>query len=53
MSDKTDNTNKLTSIAISKANYERLKRLGYTGDTFNTVLGNILDEIYQGKEQED
>lgn len=50
MSDKTDNSNnKLTSIAISKENYERLKKLGYTGMSFNTVLSSILDDIYQEK----
>jgi len=49
MSDNTNNKNKLTSISISKENYLRLKKLGYTGDTFNTVLGKILDDIYNSK----
>lgn len=43
----------LTSIAISKDNYSRLRQLGYTGQTFNDVLGKILDDIYQSKELDD
>lgn len=29
---------KLTTISLSKLNYEKLKRLGCTGESFNDVL---------------
>lgn len=34
-------TNKL--ISVSGKNYTRLKRLGFTGDSFNDVISQILD----------
>ena len=34
---------KLTTIAISRDNYERLRELGKTGDSFNNVLTSLLD----------
>ena len=37
-----EQTNKLTTIAISHKNYSILKRLGQTGDSFNDVLGRLL-----------
>lgn len=43
MSDKFYQSNKLTSISLSKENYEKLKRLGYTGESFNDVLNRILE----------
>lgn len=43
MSDKFNVSNKLTSISLSKENYEKLKRLGYTGESFNTVLSRLLE----------
>jgi predicted CopG family antitoxin len=35
----------LTTISISKENYEKLKILGYTGESFNDVLGRILERV--------
>jgi len=32
----------LTTISISKSNYEILKNLGKTGDSFNDVLTRLL-----------
>ena len=56
MSDKSNKTkskdNKLTSISISKKNYSRLRELGYCGQTFNSLMTQILDDIYATKEQE-
>jgi len=37
--------NKLTTITIRQNNYERLRNLGKTGETFNDVLGRVLDQI--------
>lgn len=51
--ESNDSNDKLTTISISKFNYDRLKSLGYTSESFNTVLGRILDDIYSLKDQED
>jgi hypothetical protein len=40
--DVENNNNKLTTIAISRENYFKLKNLGQTGDSFNDVLTMIL-----------
>lgn len=42
--------NKLTTITIRQNNYERLKNLGKTGETFNDVLSRVLDQI-EGKQR--
>ncbi len=31
-------------IAVDATNYDRLRKLGYTGQSFNDVLGRVLDE---------
>jgi len=36
------NAKNLTTISISKSNYEILKNLGKTGDSFNDVLTRLL-----------
>ena len=33
-----------TSISLSKENYEKLRRLGFAGESFNDVLTRILDK---------
>jgi predicted CopG family antitoxin len=38
-------SHKLTTIAISKENYDKLKRLGYTADSFNDVISRILQNV--------
>ena len=35
-------TNGLTTIAVSYENYQALKQLGRTGDTFNDVVSQLL-----------
>jgi predicted CopG family antitoxin len=35
-------TNGLTTIAVSYENYQALKELGRTGDTFNDVVSQLL-----------
>ncbi len=37
-----NNTRKLTTIAISLENYNALKELGRTGESFNDVLTELL-----------
>lgn len=34
-----------TSISISKENYEKLRMLGYTGQSFNDVIGRLLEKV--------
>ena len=44
--DKYDDSNdKLKTIIISKKNYDRLKELGFCGDSFNTVIGRLLEKV--------
>jgi predicted CopG family antitoxin len=38
-------THGLTTIAISYKNYEVLKELGKTGDSFNDVVSRLLNNI--------
>jgi predicted CopG family antitoxin len=33
---------KLHTIAIDKQNYEALRNLGYTGESFNTVINRLI-----------
>jgi predicted CopG family antitoxin len=39
---KETETKKLTTISISKKNYCILKKMGFTGESFNDVLDRIL-----------
>ena len=38
-----DNSHKLTTISITRENYQALKELGKTGDSFNDVLTKLLE----------
>jgi len=38
------NSNKLTTISISKENYEKLKKLGCNSESFNDVLNRLLEK---------
>lgn len=42
--DKHDN-DKLKTIVLSKQNYDKLKALGFCGDSFNTVVGRLLEKV--------
>jgi predicted CopG family antitoxin len=45
MNDKLENeieARKLTTISVSKENYCILKKMGFTGESFNDVLERIL-----------
>lgn len=35
--------NRFTTISIDRDNYKILKRLGYMGESFNTVLDRLLE----------
>ena len=45
--------NRLTTITIRKNNYERLRNLGKTGESFNDVLTRILDQIKEDNRNDD
>ncbi len=34
----------LKMIAVDTENYDRLRKLGFAGESFNDVLGRVLDE---------
>ena len=36
---------KLKTIVLSQENYDKLKRLGYTSESFNTVIGRLLANV--------
>jgi predicted CopG family antitoxin len=33
------------TIVVSQKNYNRLKDLGFGGDSFNTIVGRLLDKV--------
>jgi len=36
---------KLKTIVLSQENYDKLKRLGYTLESFNDVLNRLLENV--------
>jgi predicted CopG family antitoxin len=34
-----------TTISLSKKNYDKLKELGFTGESFDTVVGRLLERL--------
>jgi hypothetical protein len=38
-----------TTITLSKENYERLKKLGTFGESFDDVLGRVLGKVKEAK----
>jgi predicted CopG family antitoxin len=36
--------NKLKTIVISETNYNKLKMLGYAGDSFNDIISRLLEK---------
>jgi predicted CopG family antitoxin len=34
-----------TTISLSKKNYQKLKELGYTGESFDTVVSRLLEKL--------
>lgn len=49
--DKTNSNNRLRKrlkmISVDEANYNKLKQLGHVPDSFNTVVGRLIQEHYQ------
>lgn len=39
--------NTLKTIVVSQKNYNRLKDLGFGGDSFNTIVGRLLDRLQE------
>lgn len=42
---ETYDKNVLKTIVLSQRNYNRLKDLGFGGDSFNTIVGRLLDRL--------
>ena len=39
--------NTIKTIALSKQNYDKLKELGFTGESFNTVVGRLIEKAQE------
>jgi predicted CopG family antitoxin len=37
--------NTIKTIALSKQNYDKLKQLGFGGDSFNTIVGRLIEKV--------
>jgi predicted CopG family antitoxin len=37
--------NTIKTIASSKQNYDKLKKFGFAGESFNTVVGRLLEKL--------
>jgi predicted CopG family antitoxin len=46
---ETYDKNTLKTIVVSQRNYNRLKDLGFGGDSFNTIVGRLLDRVESGQ----
>jgi predicted CopG family antitoxin len=42
--------NKLKTIVLSEKNYNRLKILGYTSESFNDVLNRLLENVKEDRQ---
>ena len=42
---KQVNDHDRTTITLSRENYQKLKRLGYTAESFDTVIGRLLANV--------
>ena len=43
--------NRYTTITLERRNYERLQRLGRVPESFNDVIGRLLDQAEAEKER--
>jgi len=39
--------NTIKTIALPKQNYDKLKELGFTGESFNTVVGRLIEKVQE------
>ena len=46
---KLSEVHERTTISLSKENYDKLKRLGYTADSFNDVLSRLLADVKENR----
>ncbi|HZA70162.1 MAG TPA: antitoxin VapB family protein [Nitrososphaeraceae archaeon] len=37
--------NKIKTIAVKQDTYDRLKELGFTGDSFNDVIERLIEKV--------
>jgi predicted CopG family antitoxin len=37
--------NTIKTIALSKQNYDKLKQLGFGGDSFDTIVGKLIEKV--------
>lgn len=44
LSHEQHDTNR-TTISLSKKNYDKLKELGFAGESFDTVIGRLLEKV--------
>ena len=42
---------KLTTISVDRENYERLQKLGTVPESFNDVIGRLLDQAEKDTEK--
>lgn len=42
---------KLTTVSVDRRNYERLQKLGKVPETFNTIIGRLLDHAEKEMEK--
>lgn len=47
---KNENNSKQKTVVLSKQNYDKLKDLGFTGDSFNTVMGRLLERLEEDED---
>ena len=47
--DHYDENDKIKTIVVSKKNYDKLKQLGHIGESFNTVVGRLLEKVKEIK----
>ena len=39
--------NTIKTIALSKRKYDKLKQLGFGGDSFNTIVGRLIEKVQE------
>lgn len=45
LSQSHDTNSSRTTISLSKKNYDKLKELGFAGESFDTVVGRLLEKV--------
>ena len=42
--------NSMKTIVVSQKNYDKLAKLGHFGDSYNTIIGRLLEKVNDDKE---